>query len=81
MATKKTTQISIAMLGLIAVVVWGFVYFSMRATVTGPGTLQSRATGNTTLTAGDDGLSLQQDLNSLQNDPTLVDESQLGSIQ
>ena len=81
MATKNTTQISIAMLGLIAVVVWGFVYFSGRTMVTGPGSTQSKASSNSTLTAGDDGLSLQQDLNGLQNDPTLVDESQLVTLQ
>jgi hypothetical protein len=81
MATKNTTQISIAMLGLIAVVVWGFVYFSGRTIVTGPGSTQSQASSNSTLTAGDDALSLQQDLNGLQNDPTLADESQVDILQ
>ena len=80
MATRKTT-IRIVMLAFMAVVVWGFVYFSMRATVTGPGTTQSKAAGNSTLTAGDDGLSLQQDLNGLQNDPTLGDETQVSGLQ
>ena len=69
------------MLAVMAVVVWGFVYFSVKATVKGPGSTQSKASGNTILTAGDDGLSLQQDLNGLQNDPTLSEEDQLNSIQ
>ncbi len=77
MATKNTNQ-NIALFAVIAIVVWGFVYFSMRA---GPGATVSRASPGTTLTAGDDGLSLQQDLNGLQNDPTLGEETQLNSVQ
>lgn len=72
---------NIAVFAMIAMFVWGFVYLSVRATVTGPGTIQSKAARDTTLSAGDDGLSLQQDLNGLQNDPTLGEETQLNSIQ
>lgn len=80
MATKKT-QMSIALLAVAAVVIWGFVYVSMQATMTGPGATQTNASGTTTLTAGDDGLSLQKDLNALQNDPTVDDQNQLYTIQ
>ncbi len=81
MATKNITKTDIALFAAIAVIVWGFVLFSVWATMTGPGSMQSRATGNMTLTAGDDGFSLEQDLNGLQNDPTLGEESQLISIE
>lgn len=43
--------------------------------------LRSRASRNTFLTPGDDGLSLQQDLNNLGQDPTTPDDQSLDSLQ
>ena len=79
MAKKTSSSAVLSIPLIIAFAVVGLVLFSYMVKVTkeGAGTTVSRASKPATLTAGDDVLSLEQDLRSLQKDETFSDESTL----
>jgi phosphatidylglycerophosphate synthase len=84
MAKKKSNTPNVATLivvGLIAFFGIVFILFSVQQTAKGPGTTESNASYTTTLTQGDDVISLEQDLDILNIDRTTDEEVHLNSIQ
>lgn len=79
MASKKRNDDKTMWLVIIAIVAIGFVFFSVKSAMKGPGSIESEAMRSTTLTASDDPLSLQQDLRILEWDETKAQENELNT--
>lgn len=64
---------------IVALVAFALVvlYVLVSGVITGPGTTESKAAQYSVLTPGDDGLSLQQDLEILSQDETVGQEEYL----
>lgn len=78
-ATKHTHFVPIIIFVLLAMGILALVVSQVGQG--GSVDLRSRASRNTFLTPGDDGLSLQQDLNKLGTDPTTADDQSLDSLR
>ncbi len=66
---------------IFVVVAIAFLVYIVGVVRQGAGSTQSRASRSETLTPGDDALSLEQDLNKLQQDPEPGVEQELNAIQ
>ncbi len=77
--TSKRPRFVTVMVLVIAAV--AFLIYIVSVVQTGAGPTFSRASRNDFLTAGDDPLSLEQDLNKLEADPEPMVEQELNAIQ
>jgi len=84
MATKKSNSQNtktLLMVGLVVLIALAFIIFSAQQMTKGPGTTESRASTDSTLTVGNDVLSLEQDLDTLGTDKTAEEEVHLNSVE
>jgi hypothetical protein len=78
-SSKSKSATSVVAIVGVAILVLLVAFVLVKAAVVGPGSTETNASRSTYLTPGDDGLSLQEDLRKLSEDPSLAEEELLNA--